>query len=170
MGTSHGTAYVANKRISESGVFPEAVRPHLTAEKTGEGQGGGLQIVFDGTSASWLWTPDSTGEMPDVSRINEKIAGKAEDDQAGAHPEPKWLLVALDPIWEPNVVHDLQTCLSEPPMLCRLCATIDLKIFDEVWLVWEAWQHETAAQATSVLVLCRSGASPRHFVVSGKQT
>lgn len=165
MATPQGAAYVANKRTRESGTFPETVRPHLTAEKTGEGQGGGLQIVFDGTSSGWLWIPDSTGEMPDISRINEKVADKAEDDQAGAHPEPKWLFVALDPIWEPNVVHDLQMCVSDPPMLSRLCAAIDLKTFDEVWLVWEAWQRETAAQVTSVLVLCQDGVSPRLFVI-----
>ncbi|MCQ3812385.1 MAG: hypothetical protein KTV68_17740 [Acidimicrobiia bacterium] len=168
MGTPNGAANVANERVRrESGVFPETVRPHLIAKEVGGGQKGGLITAYDGSSSGWFGGPGGTCEPTDASLINETIAEKAEENQAGAHPEPKWLLISIDQIWVPNVVFDLQACLADPTLLSSLADNIDLKCFDEVWLVWEAIeQHEPSVQATSVVIFSRGGIRPRHLVAA----
>lgn len=93
------------------------------------------------------------------------IAKKSDKNQAGTHPEEKWLLVAPHPIWEMPLIASIEGCLAHPSGASGLSDKLDLRCFDEVWVAWESSQPFPAAisavQATSVIVFGRAGSPPR---------
>ena len=170
MGTAKGAANLANDRHGDpSDSWDEqdseaGVSPYFSAEEPASDGQGSLRVVFDGSSSGW-GAPADGDRSHAAERIGEAVAEKSDNNQAGAHPEPKWLLISLSLLWAPAVVGEIEQRTADPPALAAFASEVDMGRFSEVWIVWETAQSgKRPGQATSVLVLSADG-PPRHLVV-----
>ena len=138
-----------------------SARPRFEARTSECGESGALEWCVDGSSTGFV------GIDPAVARVNKEVAKKSDKNQAGAHREPKWLLIQVGQPEMFPVGFALELAVRDPSAFAGFAANIDLRIFDEVWIVWETWlegdRPAYVGQATSVIVLARSAPS-RHFL------
>lgn len=93
--------------------------------------------------------------------VNERVRKKARKDQAGAHDEPKWLVVVLSSV---GGIYWINTLNERPPGLLdagsdeadeavlRQLDGISCEHFAEVWVVWEQLDEMRGGQETAVAV------------------
>ena len=165
MGTPKGTENLANDRSQSYGTGwrtsdDTGAKAHFSAEQPPPGASGSLQVRAGGDSAGWAGSPYGAGSVA-AARIDGAVDKKADKNQARAHPEPKWLLVDTSGLWTPAEKIELDGRLADPEDLAAFAAEIDLRCFDEVWVVWET--SHAGRQATAVIVLAKSG-PPRCFL------
>lgn len=166
MGTQKGAANLVDDRSQPHGKGwrlgeDTGAKAHFSAEEPPPGESGSLLVHFDGSSTGWAGSPYGP-ESSAAARINGAVAKKADKNQAGAHPEPKWLIVSLSGLWTVAETSELDGRLEDPDNLAAFAAEIDLRGFDEVWIVWETAHSDD--QATAVVVLA-AGGPPRCFLV-----
>ena len=166
MGTPKGAANLAGDRSQPHGTGwrlgeDTGAKAHFSAEEPPPGEHGSLLVRADGSSTGWAGLPYGP-ESSAAARINGAVAKKADKNQAGAHPEPKWLIVSLSGLWTVAETSELDGRLEDPDNLAAFAAEIDLRGFDEVWIVWETAHSDD--QVTAVVVLA-AGGPPRCFLV-----
>jgi hypothetical protein len=164
MGTFEGALSLANQRISAD-LKPGGrllVFPYFWAEEVPEGTPGVLTVSYDG-----YWVDYSTiGSPKAVEPINLMVARKAEQDQAGALPGEKWLVMYLDPTYAIAVIRGMEKLLKRPPAWQDFASSIDRRHFQEVWLVWERLpKGEGAAEPESYLNVVRFTTRGTRFVI-----
>ena len=163
-GTADEAKRLANSR--EDGEWRDmcnvmSARPRFEARTPKCGESGALEWCVDGNSTGFV------GIDPAVARVNKEVAKKSDKNQAGAHRDPQWLLIQVGQPEMFPVGFALELAVRDPSAFAEFAANIDLRIFDEVWIVWETWlegdRPACVGQATSVIVLARSAPS-RHFL------
>ena len=140
-----------------------SARPRFEVKAPHSGSGGVLEWCVDGSSSGFV------GIDPAMARLAKAVSKKSAKNQAGAYRDPKWLLIQVGQPELFPVGFALENAIRDPGIFVDFAASIDLGIFDEVWVVWEtSLEGAQAGQATSVITLARS-APPRHFLVCPEQ-
>ena len=140
MGTPRGASNLANRRVwpqtgnplQEHHAFPS----FMAYEPQGDGHGC-LRVEYGG-STGWY---SSSGKSAAANEINKRIAEKAGQNQAGAHEDDsKWLVVYLNPFHMTGIIEEIRLRLLDPPSWPEFASELDLKHFEEVWIVWEPYR------------------------------
>lgn len=135
MGTLSGALSLANQRISPR-LKPGRrllVFPFFQAQNVPRDGHGSLTVSYDIYSVDYSTIGTSKATDP----LNQVIARKAEKNQAGALPGEKWLVVHLDPVYAIAAILDIEAHIECPTSWLAFESKIDLRHFEEVWLVWD---------------------------------
>ena len=115
------------------------------------------KVVKKGVNPRGFFSPASNI----ADEVNERVRKKARKDQAGAHDEPKWLMVVLTSL---GGILWINTLNERPPGLLdagsdeadeavlRQLDGISCEHFAEVWIVWEQLDRERDGQETAVAI------------------
>jgi len=135
-----------------------------------QGDGHGCLRVGYGGSTGWF---SSSGKSAAANEINKRIAEKAGQDQAGAHKEDsKWLVVYLNPFHMTGIIEEIRLRLFDPPSWPEFASELDLKHFEEVWIVWEpyrALKSPPFERHPLNVIICCQDESPRYVLAADQE-
>ena len=172
MGTPRGASNLANRRERPQRGNPLREYDASAEFKVYEPQGGGhgcLKVGYGGSSG-WF---SSGGPSTAAKEINKRIAEKADKNQAGVHKgDSKWLVVYLNPLHRTGIIEEIRLRLLDPPSWPEFASELDLKHFEEVWIVWEP--HQTLKSPPFErhplnVIICRQHELPRYVLAASQE-
>ena len=172
MSTVQGMENLANLRIQDPyRGLPKVATARFTVQASEPG--GCLKVSYDSVGSSY----NSRGPSRAAELINERIKDKAKRNQAHHktwparlatltfQQTPKWLVIYLDSFLTGEVPGEIEMRHRDRTGWSDFAAKINLRHFEEVWLVWDArdWPDRSPNSQRPINTLILTPKGSRYF-------